>query len=125
LHRRGRHVLRVPEATARAKAAYDYLVCVSRWPKRRRFELYPCQLRDHLPCIGVPLAEPDPDVSLDIQAALEQVYDDGSYMLRVLYDEPCIPPLPPADQEWATGRWLAYKAAHPELFPGNPPDRPA
>jgi hypothetical protein len=106
-------------------AAYDYLVCVNRSHRRRRFELYPCRLRDRLPRISLPLAEPDPDVPLDIQPALDQVYEDGSYMLRVLYDEPCIPPLPQPDQEWATQRWLAYKSAHPDLFPSNDPDGPA
>ena len=43
--------------------------------------------------IDIPLADPDPDVPLAIQTALEQVYDDGNYMLRVKYDQPCVPSL--------------------------------
>ena len=70
--------------------------------------------------IGIPLADPDPDVPLAFQTALEQVYDDGSYMLRVKYDEPCVPSLAPKDQEWAFEHWSAYRQAHLELFPdGN------
>ena len=43
--------------------------------------------------------------------------DDNDYMLRVMYEEPCVPPLEEADQQWAYECWTAYKAAHPELFP--------
>ena len=83
LLRRGQHVLSVPERQAQAVAPYDYLICVNRWPNRRKFGLVGCRLRDPLPRIGIPLADPDPDAPLDLQAALEQAYDDGSYMLRV------------------------------------------
>lgn len=117
LLRTGRHIVRIPKASVRARAAYDYLVCVSRYPGRRRFEVYPCRLRDRLPRIGVPLVAPDPDVRLDIQAALEQVYEEAGYMLRVRYDEPCIPLLSPADQKWARRQWQAYRASRPDLFP--------
>jgi hypothetical protein len=124
LLRHGPHILSVPEASARAEAHYDYLVCVNRWPRRKRFELYPCLLRDRLPCIRLPLAEPDPDVPLDLQTALDQVYESGSYVLRVRYEEPCQPRLRPADQQWASERWAAYRAAHPDLFPETPPGNP-
>jgi hypothetical protein len=116
LLRKGRHALSAPKLQVRARASYDYLVCVNRWPERKRFEVYPCRLRDRLPRVRVPLVQPDPDVPLDIQAAVEQVYEDGSYMLRVRYDEPCEPPLSPKAQAWANERWTAYRAAHPELF---------
>jgi hypothetical protein len=120
LLRRGHHVLSVPQREAQAVAPYDYLICISRWPNRQRFELVGCRLRKRLPRIGVPLADPDPDVPLDLQTALDQVYEDGSYMLRVLYDEPCEPRLGAADQQWANECWAAYRAAHPELFPPAP-----
>ena len=92
---------------------YDYLVCISRWPWRNRFELYPRRLRERLPRIKIPLADPDPDVPLDIQAAFEQVSWDGRYIWRVRYDEPCEPPLAPADQQWANEHWAAYRADPP------------
>jgi Protein of unknown function (DUF4058) len=116
LLRRGRHVMSVPESYVAPSKPFDYLICVNRWPTRKRFELYPCRLRDCLPTVKVPLSEPDPDVPIDIQAAFEQVYEEGDYMLRVLYDQPCVPHLPRADQKWASRRWLAYRRAHPELF---------
>lgn len=121
LLRRGRHVLGVPEEDAARLRPYDYLVCVNRWTRRTRYELYPRRLRERLPRIALPLAEPDPDVPLDVQAALEQVYWEGRYMLRLRYDQPCEPPLDPDDQRCADERLAAYRAAHPELFapPGS------
>jgi hypothetical protein len=116
LLRRGRHVMSVPKSALEDLKPYDYLACVSRWPERNHFELYPRRLRERLPRVKVPLADPDPDVPLDVQAALEQVYEEGDYMLRLSYDQPCEPPLAAADQEWANERWAAYRAAHPELF---------
>lgn len=85
----------VPESHLKPAKPFEYLICINRWPARRRFEIFPCRLRDPLPVIGIPLADPDPDVPLAFQTALEQVYDDGSYMLRVKYDEPCVPSLAP------------------------------
>ncbi|MBY0524581.1 MAG: DUF4058 family protein [Gemmataceae bacterium] len=117
LHRRGRHVLSIPDWRVQELRPFDYLACVSRWPQRNRFALYPRRLRERLPRIRVPLADADPDVTLDIQAALEQVYWEGRYMRRVRYDEPCEPPLEADDQQWANERWTAYKAACPDLFP--------
>jgi hypothetical protein len=121
LLRRGAHVLSVPEVQTATARPYDYLICVNRWPWRRRFELYGCQLRQRLPCFGLPLVEPDKDAPLDLQDALERVYEGGAYAVRVKYEEPCKPPLPEADQQWAYECWKAYKTAHPELFPPATP----
>ena len=125
LLRRGRHVLGVPRAKAREVADYHYLACVSRWPARRHFELYPWCLREPMPTVWVPLTEPDDDVPMDLRSALEQVYEDGSYMLRVRYEEPCEPSLKLTDQEWADQCWVAYRAAHPDLFPPTLPPEAA
>ena len=61
----------------------DYLVCVNRASGLRDvFELYPRRLRDRLPRIGIPLAEDDADVWLDLPAVLAQTYEAGSYAGR-------------------------------------------
>jgi Protein of unknown function (DUF4058) len=117
LLRQGTHVMSLPELLVERLKPFEYLVCVNRWPDRDRFERYPCGLRDSLPTIGVPLADPDPDAPLTLQSALEHVYKAGGYALRVLYDEPCKPPLSPEDQEWASAQWQVYRRAHPEWFP--------
>ncbi len=105
LLRRGPHVLAVPEWLVRQHASYDYLVSVnSAEGMRDRFRLYPRQLRQPLPRIGVPLADGDPDVVLDVQAVLAQTYEAGSYRERLRYDRPCVPPLSVEDQAWADER---------------------
>jgi hypothetical protein len=64
----------------------------------------------------LPLVPPDPDVALDLQAALDRVYEEGSYMLRIDYDQPCLPALGDEGQQWIRDRWTAYRAAHDDLF---------
>lgn len=118
LLRRGRHVLAIPQRRVAEAKPYEYLASVSRHPWRQVFELYPRRLRERLPRLRIPLAEPDPDVTLDVQAAVEKVYGEGRYMRLVRYEEPCEPRLAPEDQEWANQRWAEYRKAHPELFPG-------
>ena len=100
LLRRGPHVLAVAEWQVAGRFAYDSLVCVHR-AHTRRHEVYPRGIQQPLPRIRVPLAGPDPDVALDIRAALEQAYDAGSYDQRIDYSKPCQPPLSPDMQTWA------------------------
>jgi hypothetical protein len=120
LLRRGRHILRVPSWRAQDLGPYAYLACVNRSPNRFQFETYPTLLRQRLPRINVPLEAPDADVTLDVQAALEQAYQDAGYVLLLRYGEPCKPPLDAADQQWADECLAAYRTAHPELFPSPP-----
>lgn len=110
------HVLAVSESQVWNRPANGYMVGVNRHPQRSRFEIYPWTLRDRMPNFNIPLATPDADVPLDLQAAFEQMYADGSYMLRVKYDDPCDPPLSPEDQAWASERWRRYRDDHPEWF---------
>ena len=44
-------------------------------------EVWPMGLRERLPILPVPLRPPDPDVPLDVQAALDTVYDEARYAL--------------------------------------------
>jgi hypothetical protein len=117
LLRRGRHVMSVPEAELAPWRPFDYLVCVNRWPKRNRFELYRRQLRERLPQIRVPLTDPDNDVILDLQQALEEAYHDSGSAVYLRYDEPCEPPLAEEDQKWADECVRAFRATNPRLFP--------
>ncbi|HEY5871445.1 MAG TPA: DUF4058 family protein, partial [Candidatus Tectomicrobia bacterium] len=54
-----------------------------------------------LPRMRLPLATPDPDIVLDIQAVLARTYNASGYAERLNYAAPCIPPLAPEDQAWA------------------------
>jgi hypothetical protein len=111
LLRNGERPLAIPEWRLEALGKFNYVASVNRWPKRWRYELYPMQLRQRLKDIRIPLSDPDPDVVLDVQAALDQVYDDGRFGWRLKYHEPCVPPLDDDDQKWADEGIAAWKAA--------------
>ena len=102
LLRLGQHVLAVWEWAARGRGHYDYLVCVNRAETPRdRFQFYPRTVRERLPRFAVPLAGDDPPVPLDLQAAVQQVFEAGSYRDLIHYQQPCQPPLNADDQAWA------------------------
>lgn len=109
LLRDGQRVLSIPPWRLERFEPCDYVVCVNRWPRRKRFEVYPRLLPQRLPRVAVPLAEPDPDIRLDVQAALDQVYVEGRYARRLRYDQPCPPPLNGELQQWAHQSWAAYR----------------
>ena len=100
--RTGPHVVAVPEWEVRAHGPCDYLVCVNQAVGLRdRFQLYPRRLRERLERIRLPLAAPDLDIVLDIQAVLAHTYEAGGYTERLNYAIPCVPPRSPEDQTWA------------------------
>jgi hypothetical protein len=102
LLRSGPHALAVPAELIQGQIDYDYMICVNRAVgSRGSYELYPRELRARLPRIKIPLAGDDPDVLLDLQAALDRTHEAGFYEERIDYDRPCVPPLPAEDQAWA------------------------
>ena len=117
LLRRGTRVVDFSTEQLEAISPFDYLVTVNRFqPGRTQYEIIPRQMRNRLPRFGIPLVPPDADIALDLQAAFEQVYEDGSYMLRIHYERPCSPAINDEDQRWANECWLTYQKSHPELF---------
>ena len=41
--------------------------------------MWPLSLRDRLPVVPIPLNPPDADITLDLQAVLQRVYDAADY----------------------------------------------
>lgn len=80
----------------------DYYVYLSRSTARPFTEIYPMQLREPLPILPVPLFPPDPDVPLDLQAAVNACFDLVGY--ERLLDYSVAPPPPTLVQEDAM--WL-------------------
>lgn len=78
----------------------DYYVLVCRSRHLPRVSVWPLRLRDRLPVVPVPLADPDPDVSFDLQAMLHHVYDRAGFA-KYIYDDTPEPPLTPQDAAWA------------------------
>ncbi len=78
----------------------DYYVMVARPADRPDVGVWPIRLRDRLPTVPIPLLRGEPEVSLDLQSILDQVYDDGGYD-RYIYDLTPVPPLGDIDKAWA------------------------
>ncbi|RUT09010.1 hypothetical protein DSM106972_010630 [Dulcicalothrix desertica PCC 7102] len=72
-------------------------------------ELWPLKLQDTLPIIPIPLKEPDPDAVLDLQNALNKIYDEAGYDLSIDYHQlPPPPALSQADKDWIEARLTNY-----------------
>ena len=65
-----------------------YFVFLSRAERRPMTEIWPIQLDARLPIVPVPLLAGDTDVALDLQLALNTVYDLLNYDLSVDYTHP-------------------------------------
>jgi hypothetical protein len=78
-----------------------YFVLLSRAERRPRLEIWPLSLRTPIPRVPVPLRRPDPDVALDITAALQQIYTSARYERRINYrDDPPLPDFADDDLAW-------------------------
>jgi hypothetical protein len=82
----------------RPECAYSALV--SRAERRPVVDFWPVGLRDRLPVIPIPLRLPDSDARVDLQEALDQVYDEAGYA-HFIYDGTPDPPLSAEDAAWA------------------------
>jgi len=92
LLRAGRSTVRVPEELDRL-APHHYLVSVTRFVPTQ-CELYGFALQQRLPRIKVPLANGDPDITLDLQAVFQRCWESGPYPELLQYDVP-----PPGELE--------------------------
>jgi hypothetical protein len=78
-----------------------YFVFLSRGHRRPQCEVWPIALRDPLPVLPVPLLAPDADVQLDLEEALQIVYDNAGYEDWIDYTQPPPDPLlAPDDAAW-------------------------
>ena len=78
----------------------DYFAFVSRPTVRPGIDVYGWSLRDRLPAIPIPLAEPDPDVLLDLQDVFTTTYDRAGYDYALNYRAAVRPPLTADDAAW-------------------------
>lgn len=80
----------------------SYYAYLSRTERRPYTQVWPIALRQRLPAVPVPLLQPDPDVVLDLQAAVDACFALVRYERLLDYASP--PPPPPLDE--ADAAWL-------------------
>ncbi|MFN3690479.1 MAG: DUF4058 family protein [Fimbriimonadales bacterium] len=99
LLRGGEYTLAPPysKVVAQLGTQWHYLISVSRADDPHNFWLYPRSVRERLPTIPIPLAVGDGFARLEMQALVEQCYEDGAYEATLDYREP--PPPPPFSAE--------------------------
>ena len=88
----------------------DYYAFVTRAERRPTVEVYSWPLERRLPKIPIPLAEGDPDVSLDLQAVFDTTYDRSGYDYSLNYKKPVEPPLTESQSAWVAEMLAKIKA---------------
>jgi hypothetical protein len=81
-----------------------YFVLLSRAEKRPFMDIWPIKLDESLPNVPVPLLAGEDDVSLDLQSAFSNVYDQFGYAFTIDYRRAPDVPLAAADRVWAEPR---------------------
>jgi hypothetical protein len=88
---------RVPMRKPLPEAAY-FVLC-SRVQNRPLTDVWPIQIDERLPTVRVPLLHGDPDVALDLQSALNVIYDSVGYDLAINYRKPPDTPFTPDEEK--------------------------
>ena len=78
-----------------------YCIALTR-AQAKQIEIWPIDLPTSLPVIPVPLQSPDPDVPLDLQTVLADIYEEAAYDLTLDYSQ--VPPPPSLSEE--EQRWV-------------------
>jgi hypothetical protein len=126
LNRVGVHSLAFPLEHVKPEGRTAYMVCVRRATRRGKAEVYPIPLWEKLPVVMIPLRPHDTDVTLDLQALVQQCYRNGGYDGTLNYAAEPDPPLIGAEKEWAD-IWLKEKGLRSDKKPprrkGKPKNR--
>jgi hypothetical protein len=89
---------KMPMLTPWPKGPYTLLVC--RAEDAPYCRVWPAHFQRRLPVIPVPLLDPDPDLTLDLQPLIDDIYSFGRYDERIDYGRPLTPRLSKAEAAW-------------------------
>jgi hypothetical protein len=93
---------KMPMLSGWPDSPYTLLVCRSESAPRCR--VWPADFRTRLPRIPVPLLDPDPDLILDLQPLVDEVYSLSRYADQIAYDRPLRPRLRKTEATWVRER---------------------
>ena len=99
---------RLPMLDAWPESPYALLVC--RQSRAPYCKVWPAYFRRPLPPLVVPLASPDPDLTLALQPMIESIYARGRYHRNIDYSKPLPLPLGADDQAWLAEQLRARQA---------------
>ncbi len=85
-----------------------YRILVSPANQRPQASLYPFDLPSPIPAFPLPLQPDDPELIVELQPLLNQLYDRASYDLAIDYHQAPVPPLEGENLAWAE-QWLQAK----------------
>jgi hypothetical protein len=81
-----------------------YYAIVSRWDRRPDCEVYHWTLDRPLPAIPIPLAAPDPDLTIDLAQVFTTTFERGRYDRSIKYGEPLSLPVAREELAWIQDR---------------------
>ena len=90
-----------PMPTVRPRVRSDYSILISRGHRRPKADLIPFGARDPIPPFPLPLRRGEDEPAVDLGKILRALYDRASYDLRIDDEREPVPPLTPADSDWA------------------------
>jgi len=90
-----------PMPTVRPRVRSDYSILISRGHRRPKTDLIPFGARDPIPPFPLPLRRGEDEPAVDLGKILRALYDRASYDLRIDDEREPVPPLTPADSDWA------------------------
>jgi Protein of unknown function (DUF4058) len=79
----------------------EYRLVVSRTYYRPKAEIYLFNVREPIPDIPIPLNHGDDEPTLPLNQLIQELYDQGSYDLKINYHNPPEPALNKKDKQWA------------------------
>jgi hypothetical protein len=82
-----------------------YVVTLTR-AQATALEVWTIALLERLPVLPIPLRSPDPDVALDLEQALAEIYDEAGYDLSIDYTQAPPPPALSASDEQRLRHYL-------------------
>ncbi len=81
-----------------------YRIVVSHSETRPKAQLYGFNFQERIPELTVPLRASEAEPTIDLKSLLDEIYEQGSYDLRIDYSRPPIPALSESDMAWVNER---------------------
>jgi len=81
-----------------------FTLLVARAKKFQLCRVWPAHFQRPLPTLLVPLAKPDPDIPVGLQAMIDAIYQRFRYERSVDYSKPLLPPLGSKEAAWLAKR---------------------